>query len=290
MKKLTLLFLAFFLAFKGFTGVQSYDFSVYFPSNSFVLSDESKQILKSILMDIPKGSEFEIYIQGHTDDIGTNGFNEVLSKNRAEAVKYYFIDKGLNASLINMEYYGELDPARPNTTNENREENRRVSVQLTTIYFNNIEDLENTLKDRTTTSVTIDPNRQNVVTGKDGTKILIDPNSFVDANGNPITEEITIELTEALNYDAFISHNLATLSGGKLLVSGGMFQINATTGSGQPVQLNQDKNMTVTVPAATQQEGMELFTSDQGLNWDQTGQSVSSQIGFTGLPKVYLLC
>ena len=278
MKKYTLLFVAFFLAFRGFSGVQSYEFSVYFNSNSFQLEEAAVQTLETVLAQVPKNSEFEIYIQGYTDDIGTNGFNAELSKNRAESVKAYFLRKGLDVRVINMEYYGEQNPVKPNTNDLNRKENRRVTVQLTTIFFKDVLDLEKTLKERTTTTVTINPNQQNVVVGKDGTRILIDPNSFVDAEGNPIAGEVTIELTEALSYDTFISHNLATLSDGQLLVSGGMFQINAITTDGMPLQLREEQTLTVSVPADEIDQGMELFTSEQGDDWVAKDQKVSNQL------------
>lgn len=278
MKKYTLLFVAFFLAFRGFSGVQSYEFSVYFNSNSFQLEEAAVQTLETVLAQVPKNSEFEIYIQGYTDDIGTDGFNAELSKNRAESVKAYFLRKGLEVRVINMEYYGEQNPVKPNTNDLNRKENRRVTVQLTTIFFKDVLDLEKTLKERTTTTVTINPNQQNVVVGKDGTRILIDPNSFVDAEGNPIAGEVTIELTEALSYDTFISHNLATLSDGQLLVSGGMFQINAITTDGMPLQLREEQTLTVSVPADEIDQGMELFTSEQGDDWVAKDQKVSNQL------------
>ncbi|MCT4622608.1 MAG: OmpA family protein [Schleiferiaceae bacterium] len=275
MKKLLLLFITFFLAFKGFSGVQSFDYAIFFNSDVYELSEKNQQQLDEIISSIPNGAEFEIYIKGFTDDVGTNEYNIGLSERRALAVKNYMVSKGLKAKLINMEYYGEEQPSRPNSTENNRRFNRRVSVQLTTIYFNDLDDLHNELNSKTRTTFQINSTKQNKLEGKLGTQLLVDPGSFVDANGNPIEGEIEFELVEATQFQNFISHNLATISDGKMLVSGGMVQLKATQ-NGQELDLNEN-SITMVVPTNQVANGMELFTSETGENWENTGQKVNNR-------------
>ncbi len=68
-----------------------------------------------------------VQIDGHTDSIGTDAYNQKLSERRANAVKDYLINKvGIEASRLKSVGYGESRPAFPNDTAENRAKNRRV--------------------------------------------------------------------------------------------------------------------------------------------------------------------
>jgi len=60
------------------------------------------------------------------------------------------------------------------------------------------------------------------IIGKNGTKISIPKNSFVDKNGNAVTGKINFELKEALTLADMVMGNLTTLSNGKILQTGGM--------------------------------------------------------------------
>ncbi len=68
-------------------------------------------------------------LTGHTCDLGSDSYNMKLGKKRAESVKKYFRNKGVEAS-INTDSDGETNPAYPNTNDGNRSKNRRVNVQI----------------------------------------------------------------------------------------------------------------------------------------------------------------
>ena len=79
---------------------------------------------KKIFDDYPT---MRVQIDGHTDSVGTDAYNQKLSERRANAVKSYLIDKvGIEASRLKSVGYGESRPAFPNDTPENRSKNRRV--------------------------------------------------------------------------------------------------------------------------------------------------------------------
>ena len=69
-----------------------------------------------------------VTVEGHTDAIGTDQYNEGLSKRRADSVKGYLIGGGVAESRIETHGYGESKPIASNDTDEGRSMNRRVEL------------------------------------------------------------------------------------------------------------------------------------------------------------------
>ena len=76
-----------------------------------------------------KNPEMKVDLSGHTDWIGTEGYNQALSERRADSVKQYLIRKGVDAGRITTHAYGETRPVAPNDTAEGRAKNRRVEIR-----------------------------------------------------------------------------------------------------------------------------------------------------------------
>lgn len=74
--------------------------------------------------------DFGLKLAGHTDNTGSMELNLRLSKERAEAVKTYLVEKGANASRIEATGYGPNQPIASNKTAEGRQKNRRVEFTL----------------------------------------------------------------------------------------------------------------------------------------------------------------
>lgn len=72
----------------------------------------------------------KLQISGHTDAVGSEDYNLKLSQRRAKSAMKYLISKGIDASRIISNGYGETDPAATNQTKEGRQQNRRVVVKL----------------------------------------------------------------------------------------------------------------------------------------------------------------
>lgn len=70
----------------------------------------------------------KLSIQGHTDNVGTDAYNQKLSERRAQAVFDHLVGKGINASRLMTTGYGESRPAVSNDTAEGREQNRRTEL------------------------------------------------------------------------------------------------------------------------------------------------------------------
>lgn len=73
---------------------------------------------------------FSLKLAGHTDNVGSDALNMKLSKDRAESIKTYLVDKGANASRIEATGYGETQPIATNKTAAGRQQNRRVEFTL----------------------------------------------------------------------------------------------------------------------------------------------------------------
>jgi OmpA-OmpF porin, OOP family len=83
--------------------------------------------LAAFLKENPK---VKVEIGGHTDDVGNDADNQLLSQNRAEAVANYLISNGITAARIAFKGYGESQPIAPNTSAVGRLQNRRVECKV----------------------------------------------------------------------------------------------------------------------------------------------------------------
>jgi len=70
-------------------------------------------------------------VEGHTDSIGTDADNQVLSQSRAQAVVDYLVSKGVSRTIMTAQGFGEARPVFSNTTTEGRAQNRRVQLRRT---------------------------------------------------------------------------------------------------------------------------------------------------------------
>ncbi len=83
--------------------------------------------LAAFLKENPK---VKVEIGGHTDDVGNDADNQLLSQNRAESVANYLISKGIAPERLSFKGYGERQPVAPNTSAAGRLQNRRVECKV----------------------------------------------------------------------------------------------------------------------------------------------------------------
>ncbi len=103
--------------------------TIYFDFDKSELRPEGKEKLDKVINTLSESKEYEIVVEGHTCNIGTEKYNMGLSERRAEAVVKYMLSKGINNAYVGSNYYGETDPAVPNTSIKNRRLNRRVEFE-----------------------------------------------------------------------------------------------------------------------------------------------------------------
>jgi outer membrane protein OmpA-like peptidoglycan-associated protein len=109
----------------GSEPVVTFDFNMAdIDQRYFVVLDEVAMILKE------KIPQVVVVLAAHTDDIGTERYNEALSLRRAKAVESYLTGKhGIPADRLIVKGYGESAPIAPNDTEEGRARNRRVEIR-----------------------------------------------------------------------------------------------------------------------------------------------------------------
>lgn len=102
---------------------------LFFDFNSFTIKKTYEKYLLQLVDLIKQNKESTIEIYGHTDNIGTSKYNFQLSEKRADAVMQFLLLHGLNNPCISKGF-GDKNPAFPNTTELNRQKNRRVEVYI----------------------------------------------------------------------------------------------------------------------------------------------------------------
>jgi len=103
--------------------------NVYFGFNVHKISKKEGKSLDSTYTTLSLLNEPKITLSGHADAIGSDDYNMKLSEKRANAVKEYLVNKGLNADKISVEFFGESKPAADNKFKKGRDLNRRTEIK-----------------------------------------------------------------------------------------------------------------------------------------------------------------
>jgi type IX secretion system PorP/SprF family membrane protein len=101
-----------------------------FESSKAVIRETSKPSLNTFADKLKQKANWNLVLDGHTDNVGDEDANLLLSKNRVEAVKSYLISKGISENRIKVNYFGETKPIADNNTSEGRQKNRRVEFKI----------------------------------------------------------------------------------------------------------------------------------------------------------------
>lgn len=104
---------------------------IHFAFDKATIHPSSYPLLDKIFHDIQSQSEVKsVRVEGHTDNIGSDDYNQKLSVNRANSIRTYLINKGYDADQIVAVGMGETNPIDDNTTSNGRAHNRRVEFHL----------------------------------------------------------------------------------------------------------------------------------------------------------------
>ncbi|MFY9151225.1 MAG: OmpA family protein [Prolixibacteraceae bacterium] len=106
----------------------TFDSGLLFSVNSSDLSAKSKEELKKFSNVLIKYPDTNLNINGHTDDTGSDEFNQKLSEKRAASVSQYLISQNVAATRFTVTGFGETQPMVENNSAANRALNRRVEV------------------------------------------------------------------------------------------------------------------------------------------------------------------
>lgn len=103
---------------------------VLFETNKANLSPRAEKSIVKLAEFLKKNSNRNLLIEGHTDSVGSDEYNLVLSNKRADSVKENLLAKGVAPERITTKGYGEKYPVAPNSTKIGRQNNRRVEVVI----------------------------------------------------------------------------------------------------------------------------------------------------------------
>ncbi len=107
--------------------------NILFITGSAKLNSKSFKGLNDVVAIMKENPDMLLAIDGHTDNVGSDEKNQVLSENRANSVKTYLVSKGIDDSRITATGHGETMPIADNKTAAGRQQNRRS--ELTLSYF-----------------------------------------------------------------------------------------------------------------------------------------------------------
>lgn len=101
---------------------------VLFDTAKFDLRPPAREALAKLSGIVLAHPGLDLAIEGHTDSTGTHDFNQKLSGQRADSVRSYLIQQGLEANAITSTGFAETMPVAENTTSLGRQQNRRVEI------------------------------------------------------------------------------------------------------------------------------------------------------------------
>jgi outer membrane protein OmpA-like peptidoglycan-associated protein len=104
-------------------------YGILFDIDSDHLKDESKPTLDALVAAAHDQPTWNFSIEGNTDNTGSEAHNATLSLNRANSVKAYLVNAGVNASRLTTQGFGSSHPVASNDTALGRSQNRRVEVE-----------------------------------------------------------------------------------------------------------------------------------------------------------------
>lgn len=104
--------------------------NIYFDSGKASLRSSSKVELDQLLHLLEGQESLQIEIGGHTDDVGSDTYNQELSERRAKAVVDYLIESGIESAQLQAKGYGEAEPRVKNDSDTHRQQNRRVEFRV----------------------------------------------------------------------------------------------------------------------------------------------------------------
>lgn len=104
--------------------------NLFFDTKEYALKPNSRTELNRLIKFMSQYPDVQVEISGHTDDVGTDDDNLVLSKNRAKSVYDYLTQHGVKAERLRFRGYGESKPLAANDSEEHRQQNRRIELRI----------------------------------------------------------------------------------------------------------------------------------------------------------------
>lgn len=102
---------------------------VLFTTGSSGLRPEARRVLDAVAGFLRRNPDQRLVVEGHTDDVGSDTYNQGLSERRADATRAYLVRQGVAGERLTLRGYGESQPRVPNDSAANRARNRRIEFR-----------------------------------------------------------------------------------------------------------------------------------------------------------------
>jgi outer membrane protein OmpA-like peptidoglycan-associated protein len=99
-----------------------------FETGSSTLGQAVREKLAKVAGIVSSHSGLKLNVEGHTDSVGSQAYNQQLSEKRAESARAYLVKQGVASNSIKSQGFGESNPIESNKTTEGRQKNRRVEI------------------------------------------------------------------------------------------------------------------------------------------------------------------
>lgn len=104
--------------------------NIFFETGSFKLKEESMIELNKLLFFLKQNPSVKIEIGGHTDNVGTEEYNQKLSENRAKEVYHFLVENNVLSSRLKHQGYGFSQPVADNISETGKAKNRRTEIKI----------------------------------------------------------------------------------------------------------------------------------------------------------------
>lgn len=225
--------------------------TILFEKNSYKITPSYSNKLDSLIKKIKQSNpQEEIGVNGYTDSDADDLFNIKLSENRAKAIKYYFISKGIS-NTIHTSWKGEEQALNANLSEDEKTKNRRVEILRNYAAYNDVFASFN----KEYQSYTINPLRDTVLICAGGLQLQFKKGVLKTYNSEPVT----IKVQEYYSKADFVLAGLNTQgSNNALLESGGMMNIEAWQ-LDKKLEVRDGAQVGVVFKGRSQNDNMQLF-------------------------------
>jgi outer membrane protein OmpA-like peptidoglycan-associated protein len=104
--------------------------NITFASNSADIKADFFSVMNAVALVINEFDKTLVFIAGHTDSVGSDSDNQILSQRRAEAVARYFASQEVASIRLESVGFGEQRPVADNSSKAGKQQNRRVEITL----------------------------------------------------------------------------------------------------------------------------------------------------------------
>ena len=267
--------------------------AVYFDSDRHELRQDALMVLDALSQQLIGMPEYEVEIEANTDSRGTDAYNQALAERRANSVKEYLVAKGIPVAKTTTLSFGESKPLFSNDDPDGRQGNRRVDIIVVEKLYHSVDDLSARLNGTHTQVYRFDAGKSVMVTATEGTRLWIETGTFETVDGEAVSGEVEFTIQEAYSMADMMKQGLHTTSNGKMLVSGGMLNIEATS-KGRKLRIAKGRAIQVGMPTNKQEDQMQLFygtthNNPRPSDWISTrqfsGTSLASRVSAPPKPK-----